>query len=450
MNVYTHSLLHKYNIPGPRYTSYPAVPHWKFSNFTQEEYFDRMKETLSSDKRVSVYIHLPFCESLCTFCGCHKRITKNHAVELPYLETLRMEWKQYQQLFDNELRIAELHLGGGTPTFFDPTLLATFLSDLLRDRTDESELSFEGHPNNTSDEHLRLLYNLGFRRMSLGIQSYSPSVQKAINRKQPFSTVQKVHSTARRFGYTSISHDLVYGLPFQTLDDIHDTIEKTLTLKPERIALYSYAHVPWVKGTGQRGYDEADLPSANLKRRMYEEAKERLLQVGYIETGMDHFALPTDKLALAFKAKKLHRNFMGYTTQDTAGLIGLGMSAISDMGSAYHQNEKNLEAYQEKIISNEFPTYNGHLLTTRELAIRKLIMDIMCHFEGTIPDELMELYPKFEERSKGLLEDGLMELVGKKIRVTETGLPFVRNIAMVFDPYLMEIFDEIPRFSKTI
>ncbi|HQA74958.1 radical SAM protein, partial [Flavobacterium sp.] len=323
------SLIQKYNVPGPRYTSYPTVPYWDLDTFDaskwKQTYLQSFNESNTSEG-ISLYIHLPFCESLCTFCGCHKRITKRHEVESPYITAVLKEWDLYCQTFSEQPIIKELHLGGGTPTFFSPENLKTLINGIFSkaERAKDHEFSFEGHPNNTSREHLQTLFELGFRRVSYGVQDYSPIVQKAIHRDQSFHNVAKVTFWAKEIGYTSISHDLIYGLPFQTLEDVIDTIEKTKSLSPDRLAFYSYAHVPWIKGNGQRGFKDEDLPKDDTKRLLYEIGKQLLEKKGYHEIGMDHFALTTDSMYQAFQDKKLHRNFMGYTSSKTQLMIGLG------------------------------------------------------------------------------------------------------------------------------
>ncbi len=448
-------IIDKYNVPGPRYTSYPTVPFWKESNFNQDNWKVKIQQNLTefSSKELSLYIHLPFCESLCTFCGCHKRITKNHGVELPYIEAVIKEWKMYSSLLPADKVIKELHFGGGTPTFMSPDNLILLLEALFDASSVDStihELSFEAHPNNTSEEHLEKLYGFGFRRLSLGIQSYSPTVQIAIHRIQPFENVEKVHNMAREMGYISISHDLVFGLPKQTIADMLDTVEKTLTLKPDRISLYSYAHVPWIKGNGQRGYDENDLPQGEDKRALYEVAKEKLENFGYIEVGMDHFALPEDSLAIAMKNKSLHRNFMGYTTQNTPLLIGLGMSAISDAWFGFAQNEKSLEAYTALIVAGEMPVVKGHILTDEELIIRRNILELMCQFSTIISKDLGEERELILARLKPLEEDGLIKIEGANITIHEEAIPFVRNVCMAFDLDLARSQSNEKMFSQTI
>ncbi len=451
------SLVEKYNVPGPRYTSYPTVPFWKNNSLSVADWLktiERNSNTFDTDD-ISLYIHLPYCESLCTFCGCHKRITKNHAVEGPYIDAVIKEWQLYNEQFNFTPVIRELHFGGGTPTFFAPDELirlvrAIFNTDAID--PNEAELSFEAHPNNTSREHLEKLHAFGFRRLSLGIQDYSPTVQQAINRIQPFEDVKKVHEQAKQIGYTSISHDLVFGLPKQRMNDIIDTVTKTLELRPDRIALYSYAHVPWIKGNGQRGYDESDLPQDNEKRSLYEKAKSMLEAKGYIEIGMDHFALPHDDLAKAFQDKNLHRNFMGYTTQNTDFLLGLGMSSISDSWFGFAQNEKSTEKYMEIVNSGVIPIFRGHVLSELDLEIRGYILDLMCHFETTLKADspYKEVQDAIIGRLTEMVNDGLVVIEENKVCVTEIGIPFVRNCCMAFDQDLADKGQRENLFSKTI
>ncbi|MDG1332516.1 MAG: oxygen-independent coproporphyrinogen III oxidase [Crocinitomicaceae bacterium] len=449
-------LIRKYDVPGPRYTSYPTVPYWKNEPLSNEEWLQsihRNQKHFSSDD-VSLYVHLPYCESLCTFCGCHKRITKNHSVEQPYIDAVIKEWQLYKSAGLEKSRIKELHFGGGTPTFFQADELVRLVHSLLENQQvdpSEVEMGFEAHPNNTSKEHLEKLHTLGFRRLSLGVQDYNPRVQKAINRIQPFSQVKKVHELARGIGYNSISHDLVFGLPKQSLKDMLFTVEKTLELRPDRISLYSYAHVPWVKRTGQRGFDENDLPTGEVKRELYEQAKLRLLDVGYLEIGMDHFALKEDSLAQAFLSKNLHRNFMGYTTQNTPMLIGLGMSAISDSWFGFAQNKKSVEAYIDGINKDQLPVFRGHLLTKEDLVIRQHILDLMCHFETELGvHDSFDFNLNVLLRLKGMVEDRLIEIDGNTLRITEEGIPFVRNVCMIFDQSLQSSASREGVFSRTI
>lgn len=448
------TLVQKYNVPGPRYTSYPTVPYWDGKTINDELWKESVQTTYQqqSDKGISIYIHLPFCESLCTFCGCHKRITKNHKVEEPYITTVLKEWELYTQLIGEEAKVTEIHLGGGTPTFFSAKNLEALILGIKKQSIfdEHIELSFEAHPNNTSKEQLQTLYDIGFRRVSFGIQDYNEKVQKTINRVQSFEQVERVHNWSKEIGYTSISHDLVFGLPFQTAETITDTIEKTNLLKPDRLSFYSYAHVPWIKGLGQRGYSEEDLPKNNEKRALYELGKEKFQENGYLEVGMDHFSLPKDDLLIAQENKRLHRNFMGYTTTSAKLMIGLGMSAISDSWIAFVQNVKSVEEYTELVNNGQIPIFRGHGLTQEDEAVRTLILDLMCKFEAEIPKEILGTKQFDEKALKELAQDEIVVLHKNRVEVTELGKAFIRNVCMCFDLKLQTEKMSKPTFSKTI
>lgn len=451
------SLIQKYNVPGPRYTSYPTVPYWEEDLFSMEQWkstFIKSFNESNTSEGISLYIHLPFCESMCTFCGCNKRITKNHEVENPYILAVLKEWNLYCDLLPNKPIIKEIHLGGGTPTFFSPENLETLINGILTRaiKATTHEFSFEGHPNNTTRRHLQSLYDLGFRRVSFGVQDYSSKVQTAIHRIQPFQNVAKVTFWAREIGYTSIGHDLIFGLPFQTLNDVIDTIDKTKSLSPDRLAFYSYAHVPWIKGNGQRGFKGEDLPKDDEKRQLYEAGKNRLSQNNYHEIGMDHFALETDSMYNSFQKGNLHRNFMGYTSSKTQLMIGLGVSSISDSWYSFAQNEKTIEDYYKKLDNNELPVFRGHILTDEDLIIRKHILNLMCQFETSWKNN-NAFFPELPEIINQLHEmetDGLVKISSQSIQVTEKGKPFVRNICMAFDLRLKRNAPQTELFSMTI
>ena len=451
------SLIQKYNVPGPRYTSYPTVPYWEENLFSVENWKETLQNSFdesNTTEGISLYIHLPFCESLCTFCGCNKRITKRHDVEHPYIEAVLKEWNLYCDLLSEQPNIKEIHLGGGTPTFFSPENLTTLINGIFKraKKARNHEFSFEGHPNNTTRTHLQTLYDLGFRRVSFGVQDYSSKVQQAIHRVQPFHNVAKVTFWAKEIGYTSIGHDLIFGLPFQTLEDVMDTIDKTNSLQPDRLAFYSYAHVPWIKGNGQRGFNDEDLPRDDEKRKLYEEGKKLLSQNGYHEIGMDHFALASDSMYQSFLDEKLHRNFMGYTSSKTQVMIGLGVSSISDSWYSFAQNVKTLEEYYAKLEQNELPVYRGHLLTNEDLIIRKHILNLMCQFTTSWEDkdlffnELPEIIHQLDEME----HDGLVKISSTSITVTEKGKPFVRNLCMAFDLRLKRKAPQTQLFSMTV
>jgi oxygen-independent coproporphyrinogen-3 oxidase len=436
------NLVAKYNVAAPRYTSYPTVPYWDQAGFTGEKWINTAISSFIKGKAtdgISLYIHLPFCESLCTYCGCNTRITKNHGVELPYIQAVLKEWQMYLEELANAPIIKELHLGGGTPTFFSASNLDLLISGILKGAKvhPEASFSFEGHPGNTTSEHLDTLHKLGFTRLSLGIQDFDPKVQLIINRIQSEEEVEEITAKARTAGYTSINYDLIYGLPLQSMDGLTETIKSVLKLNPDRIAFYSYAHVPWVK-PGQRRYTEEHLPTAELKQELYEYGRAMLKAGGYLEIGMDHFTKPGDSLCIAEKTGTLHRNFMGYTDQYSRLLIGLGVSAISDCWTGFAQNEKNVEAYLASIAAGTIPVVKGHLLNEEDLVLRKHILDIMCKGATSWADVNMQCDALFEglERMDELAADGLVQINDESLFVTDKGKRFLRNICMALDARL--------------
>lgn len=450
------SLTAKYNVAAPRYTSYPTMPYWDTTTFNKEEWIKTVKRSFAKSNGqdgISIYIHLPFCENLCTYCGCNTRITKNHRVEEPYIKALLLEWAMYKNIFGKKPVVREIHLGGGTPTFFSPANLKTLISAILlnADIHPDAGFSFEAHPANTTVNHLQVLYDLGFRRLSLGIQDFDPKVQFIINRQQSLEQVQAVTGQARRIGYTSINYDLIYGLPLQTLPGLASTMQHVSELMPDRIAFYSYAHVPWLK-PGQRRFTEKDLPDAKLKAKLYEVGRSLLKHYGYVEIGMDHFALPGDELLIAEQNGNLHRNFMGYTHQHTQLLIGLGVSSISDSQYAFSQNVKTVEEYLELLKNGELPVFKGHILTQDDMILRRHIQDIMCKGQTTWNHhtEPCEALLEGIERLQPLADDGLIELNSWGLKVTSEGKNFLRNICMAIDARLWANKPATQLFSMAI
>jgi oxygen-independent coproporphyrinogen-3 oxidase len=451
------SLLQKYNVSGPRYTSYPTVPYWNPVTFSGKQWKNSVLQSFAESNTaegISLYIHLPFCESMCTFCGCHKRITRRHEVEMPYILSVLKEWDLYCTLFPRRPQIKELHLGGGTPTFFSPDHLKQLIDGIFHraERAANYEFSFEGHPNNTTAKHLQALFDVGFRRVSYGVQDYNKRVQHAIHRVQPFENVRRATELARDIGYDSVGHDLIFGLPHQTREHVKETIERTRHLMPDRIAFYSYAHVPWLKGNGQRGFKDSDLPTAEEKRRQYEEGKELLAQAGYMEIGMDHFALQSDSLCTSLNNGRLHRNFMGYTASKTQLMIGLGASSIGDSWYGFAQNVKNLEEYSNLTNNGIFPIYRGHILTREDQIVRKHILNLMCHLHTSWEQEDMYLkdIPRILGQLSEMESDGLLNLSPSSVEVTEEGRPFIRNICMAFDLLLHRKAPGTRLFSMTV
>lgn len=442
------ALITKYDQPVPRYTSYPTVPDWDAASFEHSDYRSWIKGCFDEhgEEGLSLYIHLPYCERLCTYCGCNTRITVNHEVEGPYIQAVLEEWRLYVDQFGKKPLVKEIHLGGGTPTFFSPEHLTLLIQGILDQAILHSqyEFSFEGHPNNTTYEHLKVLNDLGFTRVSYGIQDFDLKVQKAINRVQGIEQVRKVTQWSRELGYTSINFDLIYGLPFQTEASIEQTIDYVSELMPERIAFYSYAHVPW-KRPGQRAYSEKDLPNPQKKRILNELGRKRLQALGYGLVGMDHFALKDDTLFTAMHNGTLHRNFMGYTTQPGKILVGLGTSSISDWGEGYSQNCKTVEGYIQHIDNQSFAIFKGHLTTVEEQHIKRKVMQVACQkqFELEHDDEKLRL--TFEE----MQNDGLLYKDGTAFRVTEIGNQLLRNICAVFDPN-MDKHQKEQLFSRAV
>lgn len=444
----------KYNIPAPRYTSYPTVPYWNNLEFSENRWIKSLLSGMTEKGNktgISLYIHLPFCESLCTFCGCNKRITKDHSVEQRYIKAVLKEWDLYLDRLPVIPLIRELHLGGGTPTFFSAENLSLLISGIISKAqvAENVKFSFEGNPQNTTREHLVMLYNLGFRRVSLGVQDFDPEVQKAINRVQDYNKVQQITAEARSIGYDSVNYDLVYGLPFQEICSVVNTIEKVSMLKPDRIAFYSYAHVPWIKGVGQRKFSEENLPSASQKLALYETGKKMLQAAGYEEIGMDHFALPEDDLFKAFSSGTLNRNFMGYTDQDTELTLGLGVSSISDSFYGMSQNAKKLEDYYDLIERDFIPVVKGHILTAEDIITRSVIHDLMCKMEVTLGDD----FPNRQIVMDRLLEpfaDNLIEMQLGVIKVTPKGRSFLRNICLAFDLRFWEDQPKSQIFSMAV
>ncbi len=445
-------LINKYNVAAPRYTSYPTVPFWDADTFTVEGWLSQLCVNFESsrDAGISLYIHLPFCESLCTYCGCNTRITKNHQVETPYINYILKEWAMYKAHLGTDICISEVHFGGGTPTFFEPENLNRLTMSLLEGCTvlENATFSFEAHPANTTKEHLETLFALGFKRLSLGIQDFDPKVQYIINRQQTEEDVARVVQMARNIGYTSINFDLIYGLPLQTKESIADTINKSLVMEPDRISFYSYAHVPWIK-PGQRRFTEHDLPVGQEKLELYILGKQMIEEKAYRDVGMDHFAKVNDELFKASSTGNLHRNFMGYTDRYTPVLIGLGVSSISDAWSCFAQNVKTVEEYYRLLDEGSFPVFKGHLLTSEDLVIRKYILDMMCRASVELSDDA-EQKAIIIRRLSPLLEDGLVEIHDGKVLATESGKSFLRNICMAFDQRLHQVKEGNRLFSQAI
>ncbi len=444
-------LFKKYDIPAPRYTSYPTVPYWT-DDPTTAQWIENVRETFAKpDATWSLYLHIPFCETLCTFCGCNTSITKDHSREEPYVALIQKEWQAYLKAVPEmaERPLLQLHLGGGTPTFLSPDNLRRLLEPMLAQMTRDSknfEGSIEVDPRRTTRAQLETLHALGFRRVSLGVQDFNPDVQRLVNRIQPRAMTEQVVNDARELGYDSVNFDLIYGLPKQTEESIREMAEITCAIRPDRIALYSFAKVPWIK-PAQRLFKDEDLPEGEAKRRLYEIARSILLEAGYVEIGMDHFALPEDSLSISERTGELHRNFMGYADRRTDALIGLGVSAISEAPGCFHQNEKVLPVYERRVLNGEIPTLRGHLLTTEDRKHREQILEFMT--KSSVELESDEQANDVRQFISSLFEDGLVKLQGRRLVLTERGRPFLRNACMALDARLRAKAPDTKVFSSS-
>jgi len=451
------NFLEKYNRPGPRYTSYPTAPVWKdeFGPDDFEKYCARAEQRATP---VSLYMHLPFCESLCLFCACTVSIQKDKRVAIPYLETLKREIDHMARHVSKKRPVIQFHWGGGTPTYLSPVQMEDLFGHTreLFSFAPDAEIGIEIDPRVTSREHLETLRRLGFNRLSMGIQDFEPKVQETIHRIQPYEMTRDLIVVARELGFESLNVDLIYGLPYQTASSFRATVDRTLTLQPDRVAMFSYAHVPWLKK--QQGSFAEHLPEGMEKFRIFRAGLEQFLGAGYLYIGMDHFAKPGDELAVAQKNRTLHRNFQGYTTKAGADLYGMGVSAISSLGEAYAQNRREVPAYQAAIAERGVATMRGYRLTSDDQIRRVVIGRLLCHtvilksevereFSITFDDYFAPEVQRLEE----FRAEGLVALAPGEIRVTSLGRIFIRNVAMTFDRYLHEQqMDQRPLFSKTL
>ncbi len=449
--------LAKYNRPGPRYTSYPTAPVWQ-DNIGPDDLERIFADADHGATPVSLYMHLPFCESLCLFCACNVSIQKDKSVAIPYLDTLKREIDHVSQFVSRKRKVCQFHWGGGTPTYLSPSQLEDLFA-YTRERftfANDTEIGIEVDPRVTSHAHLETLRRLGFNRLSMGVQDFTPIVQETIHRIQPYEMTRDLIATARSLGFDSINVDLIYGLPYQTAQSFGETVNQILTLAPDRVAMFSYAHVPWLKK--QQGSFAGHLPEGMEKFRIFRIGLEEFTSAGYSYIGMDHFAKPGDELAVAQRNRTLHRNFQGYTTKAGADLYGMGVSAISGIGAAYAQNHRELPAYESAVAARGLATMRGYRLTRDDEIRRSVINRLLCHtvirkeeverefsisFDSYFAAELAEL-----EQCRA---DGLATMTAEEIRVTSLGRIFIRNVAMPFDRYLREQkMDSRPLFSKTL
>ena len=445
----------KYDQPGPRYTSYPTAPVWN-EDFGETEFRQAMAR--ARDRKLSLYVHIPFCERLCSFCACNKTITQDHAVGGLYLDGLEREAEMLASAIGGQRRSVQLAVGGGTPTFLSEQELVRMcrILDTHFPPEPDAERSLEVDPRVTSRGQLEVLAEHGFNRISLGVQDFTPQVQHAINRVQSREQTEQITRDARALSYGSVNFDLIYGLPFQTVESFDATLDQVITLRPDRIALYSYAHVTWIV-KAQRGFEKKDLPSAERKLAIMLRASQRLGDAGYRFLGLDHFALPEDELCVAAASGDLRRNFMGYTTRAGVDLIALGPSGISELADAYAQSERAVDPWRERVMGRSLATIRGWQLSSDDVRRKWLIQHLMCQGEvsgsayaETFDEALTERVPDLQARLAPFVDDGLLVPEDSAFRVTPLGRLFLRVIAMSFDGYLPEPDPERPKFSRTV
>jgi oxygen-independent coproporphyrinogen-3 oxidase len=438
-------LVRKFDKLGPRYTSYPTADrfHASFTEITYREYLDQ-RSGRASNPPLSIYIHLPFCESLCYFCACNKIITKDHARVSEYLRYLDKEMALVASRIGKDRKTVQLHLGGGTPTFFSESELRQLMATVRKyfTFTADAELGVEIDPRTVQPQTLSMLAELGFNRNSFGVQDFDPAVQQAVNRIQPLDMVEQAVAESRKSGFQSINADLIYGLPKQTLDSFSRTLDNLIRVSPDRIALYNYAHLP-SRFKAQRLIVESDLPSAELRLQIFLMSMRRLLDAGYVYIGLDHFSKPDDELNKARLDKTLHRNFQGYTTRSECDLIGLGVSAISKVGNSYSQAVRTVSAYYQHLDAGRLPIEKGFELSQDDVLRRDIIMTLMSsapvEFDCINRDYGIDFKTHFDaelQRLKPYEEAGLITIDTSAIRVTPKGRLFVRASGMVFDKYL--------------
>ncbi|MCC7151951.1 MAG: oxygen-independent coproporphyrinogen III oxidase [Rubrivivax sp.] len=460
MNI-PQTLLQRLDVPGPRYTSYPTADRF-VEAFGPTEYAQALHQRaegamVGGAPGLSLYLHIPFCEQLCYYCACNKIITKHHERGREYLDVLAQEVELHTRVLGRGKPVSQLHFGGGSPTFLSDEELDWLMAVLRREFrvVDDAEISIEVDPRTATPQRLARLAAMGFNRISFGVQDFDPDVQQAVHRLQPFESVRDLMRAARELGYQSINADLIYGLPRQTPESFARTIEQVCQLRPDRIALYAYAHLPG-RFKPQRRIAADDLPKPEQRIQMLGGAIEGFIAQGYAYIGMDHFALPDDALAVAKRQGRLHRNFQGYSTQPDCDLIALGVSGIGRMGATYSQNAKTLPEYYDAIRRGEFAVVRGLALTRDDLVRRAVIMAIMC--QGRVEFESIELAHLIKMREyfahelaalQPLVDGGLVEVGADAIQLTPTGWFFVRGVAMTFDKHLQA--DKVrERFSRII
>jgi oxygen-independent coproporphyrinogen-3 oxidase len=451
------ALVNRYDKAGPRYTSYPTALELH-DGFTDDDYRLHIAKSNAAGGPLSLYVHIPFCDTVCFYCACNKIVTKNRSHAEPYLDNLCKEIALQGELFDSKRVVKQLHWGGGTPTFLSypqmQRLMAVTREHFTLKDDDGGEYSIEVDPRETNADTIKQLRGLGFNRISLGVQDFDPAVQQAVNRIQSEEQTFGVLASARREGFRSTNVDLIYGLPLQTVNSFANTLDKLLAAAPDRFSVFNYAHMPG-RFKVQRQINEADMPSADVKLAILQMVGAKLTAAGYVYIGMDHFAKPDDELAIAQREGKLHRNFQGYSTHSDCDLVGLGITSIGRVGDAYIQNVKELDEYDNLIKQGKLPVFKGVDLDDDDKLRREVITQLICHFELDFADierqfaiNFTDYFAKELSALAVMGSDGLLVLVNHGIKVTSAGRLLIRNICMVFDKYLAQ--KQQQQFSKVI
>lgn len=456
--VFNTDLIKKYDKSGPRYTSYPTAIQFS-ENFSEEDYLQQVKQSNERNTPLSLYFHIPFCDTICYYCGCNKIVTKNRNHAQPYLNAVYKELEMQGALFKATRIVSQLHWGGGTPTFISHAQMTELMQQTRKHFTllddDSGEYSIELDPREVTASSVSLLRKLGFNRISLGVQDFNPKVQQAVNRIQSYKETRDVIVAARKNKFHSVSLDLIYGLPFQSEKSFNETVDKVLDLEPDRLSVFNYAHLPEMFKT-QRQINSNDLPSAETKLAILQQVSNKLIAAGYEYIGMDHFAKPTDELAIAQKKRKLYRNFQGYSTNSDCDLVALGITSIGKVADSYSQNIKTIKEYSEVIESGKLPVFRGIVLTEDDILRREVINQLICHFELNFKEiensfniVFSDYFSAELQELKEMQADTLLELTQEKILVLPEGKLLIRNICMVFDIYLKRNKEQ-QRFSKVI
>jgi len=445
----------KYSKPGPRYTSYPTALEFS-EDFSYDSYLKYLEDGKDS---LSLYIHLPFCRSACYFCGCNVVFTSKENKLSRYVEYLKKEIDILAKHIDTNREVIQFHFGGGTPTYYSANeldVIVSYVKDTFKNWSKEAEVSVEIDPRFFNEEQMKVFKKHGFNRISFGVQDFNPKVQEAVHRVQPYELTKAAVDLARSYGINSINVDLIYGLPYQSLESFKQTLEQVVTLNPDRLAVFNYAHVPWLKKT-MRKFDETTIPSPAVKLAIFQHTMDFFESHGYKMIGMDHFAKPEDELFGAIAKGELHRNFQGYTTKGGANLVGIGLTSIGEGAKYYAQNYKDMKSYEEAVDSGRLPFEKGVELSEDDYIRKAVIMELMANFSIDITRVQSEHNINFKEyfadAIKDLsefIEEGLVTLSEDKLKVSQTGTLLIRNIAMPFDAYMKKYFGSQKSFSKTV